>query len=133
VGEPQPGLDWEPAGPKPETEQPAAYITAFPLAGLARGMAVIRIDDLPMVESRKRCQRHEERRIIQQRVCPDQFICQGEQLRLQHRIPQRCCCSPVGSRHHEHDSVEPNRSRSPFRAHHCALINTPNYFAVQFG
>jgi hypothetical protein len=46
VGEPQPGLDWEPAGPKPETEQPAAYITAFPLAGLARGMAVIRIDDL---------------------------------------------------------------------------------------
>ena len=58
-------------------------------------MAVIRIDDLANGRIEERCQRHEERRIIQQRVCPDQFICQGEQLRPQHRIPQRCCCSPV--------------------------------------
>jgi hypothetical protein len=40
------GWTGSPPAPKPETEQPAAYLTASPVAGLARGMAVIRIDDL---------------------------------------------------------------------------------------
>jgi hypothetical protein len=78
----------------------------------------------------ERCQRHEERRIIQQRVHPSQLLGQRQQLRRQHRIPQR---RPLAyrSKHDDLDPFSPKGSRSSFRPPTATpMINTPTFRAT---
>jgi hypothetical protein len=125
-------LDWEPAGPKPETEQPAAYLTASPVAGLAREMAVIRIDDPAMVESRNG-------------VNATKNAGSSSSASTRTNSPAKannsgCSTASHSGRPlaHRRDTMNTIPSSPRGRGHPSVhttarLINTPNYFAMQFG